>query len=81
MSSIARTGLRRLLNNFGLSQINSKEHVLVRTIISKATRPDDQRPDKPKPWPYQEKRFNWFHYLYDSTSKRFDENSMVTYNF
>uniref|UniRef100_A0A915DTI2 Deoxynucleoside kinase domain-containing protein n=1 Tax=Ditylenchus dipsaci TaxID=166011 RepID=A0A915DTI2_9BILA len=46
-----------------------------RNIVSEALL---KLPDNyPEPWPYKEKSFNWFHALYDETTKRFHENSKL----
>lgn len=77
MANIAKVGFKHLLGNRSLKHLTGRDSLLLRTIISKAAIPEDQRQTKPKPWPYHKKRFNWLTSLYDKTSKRFDENTKV----
>ncbi|KRZ19122.1 NADH dehydrogenase [ubiquinone] 1 alpha subcomplex subunit 10, mitochondrial [Trichinella zimbabwensis] len=48
---------------------------LHRTVTSKQFYKPD--PDKPAPWPYQEKGYRWWHQYIDGTTKRLDENSRL----
>ncbi|CAG9855887.1 unnamed protein product [Phyllotreta striolata] len=76
MSTLVRIGLKRIVSN-NIFQHN-KNLPFMRTITSLRTRsPDEDRPEKPKPWPYNDKPFTLFHYLYDKTSARLDENSKI----
>jgi len=58
-----------------LSPKNNGMDIRIATITSKALR--QPNPDKPKPWPYKEKGYNTFHYWFDKTKKRLDENSRM----
>uniref|UniRef100_A0A9N6WNW8 NADH dehydrogenase [ubiquinone] 1 alpha subcomplex subunit 10, mitochondrial n=1 Tax=Alona affinis TaxID=381656 RepID=A0A9N6WNW8_9CRUS len=49
----------------------------VKCISSKAMRHRLQAEPKPAPFPYQEKRYNFFRALFDSTPNRLDENSKL----
>ncbi|XP_072391743.1 NADH dehydrogenase [ubiquinone] 1 alpha subcomplex subunit 10, mitochondrial [Diabrotica undecimpunctata] len=78
MSTFVRVGFSRV--NQGLCNVLNKTQnvTLIRAISSKTTRSgEEQRSPKPAPWPYQEKGFNLFHYLYDKTTARLDENSKI----
>ncbi|KAG5882119.1 hypothetical protein JTB14_016882 [Gonioctena quinquepunctata] len=78
MSSIVRIGLKRFLcNSNGKLFGEGKNTVFVRTITSRTTRSGEERPPKPKPWPYQEKGFTLFNYWFDKTTSRFDDNSKI----
>lgn len=77
MANIARISFKCLFNNHGTKCLVTS-NTFKRTIISKATIPDHLKPAKLKPWNYNEKRYNWFHHLYDNTSSRFNENSVVS---
>ncbi|XP_023016004.2 NADH dehydrogenase (ubiquinone) subunit ND-42 [Leptinotarsa decemlineata] len=78
MSSLVRISLKRFLCNNNTKLFNEgKNLTLVRTITSRTTRSAQDRPPKPKPWPYQEKGYTLFHYLYDKTTPRLDENSKI----
>lgn len=45
-----------------------------RSIVSKVLR---EKKEKPAPWPYKEKPFNYQHMFTDHTTLRFDENSKL----
>lgn len=84
MTTIFRSGLCRLtLNNFNskllLNNASDFQISIVRGIAGYELREMKCTPPRPKPWPYQTKRFNYFHYLYDLTTNRFDENSKVCF--
>ncbi|CAG9819656.1 unnamed protein product [Phaedon cochleariae] len=70
---------RQFLCNSGRKLLKENNNVtLVRTITSRTTRSgEDSHPPKPKPWPYKEKGYNLFSYLYDKTTSRLDENSKI----
>ena len=50
---------------------------LGRTISSKAMRQGMEIEPKPAPFPYKEKRYNFFRALFDPTTSRLDENSKL----
>ncbi|XP_066262639.1 NADH dehydrogenase [ubiquinone] 1 alpha subcomplex subunit 10, mitochondrial [Euwallacea similis] len=45
----------------------------IRTITSRL----EDLPPKPKPWNYNERSYTYFHYLFDKTTPRFDENTKL----
>lgn len=49
--------------------------VCVAFMTSKELR--DPTIEKPKPWPYETKRFTYLHSVFDRTTKRFDENTKL----
>lgn len=71
MACLVRTSLTKVPCTKALVGIISVQPA--RTITSKL----DELPPKPKPWNYNERSFNYFHYLYDKTTARLDENSKV----
>ncbi|XP_057660660.1 NADH dehydrogenase [ubiquinone] 1 alpha subcomplex subunit 10, mitochondrial [Diorhabda carinulata] len=77
MSTFVRVGWNRFNQGVTRNLNKSRNVTLIRTITSKSTRSGEDHPTKPAPWPYQEKGFNLFHYLYDKTTSRFDENSKI----
>lgn len=77
MANIAKIGINRLFMNSGLRYLTGGDKNFIRNIISKATIPEHFKPTKPKPWPYNEKSYNWLSARFDKTSSRFDENSVV----
>nr|CAG4646238.1 EOG090X05NZ [Macrothrix elegans] len=48
-----------------------------RGISSKAVRQQQPAEPKPAPFPYKEKRYNFFRAIFDSTTSRLDENSKL----
>jgi len=73
-----RIGLSALKGNknvFILSKCKSVVETRIAGISSKVIRDLEPR-EKPKPWPYKEKGYSNFHNLYESTMKRFDENTV-----
>ncbi len=46
----------------------------MRTIVTKEMR---VKKDKPPPFPYLDKNFNWFYNFWDRTTPRLDENSKI----
>lgn len=77
MANFSRISYRLLFKSYTSNCLVGVCNTSVRTIVSKATIPEHLKPAKPKPWPYNDKGYNWFTHLYDKTSSRFDENSVV----
>ncbi|XP_060531424.1 NADH dehydrogenase [ubiquinone] 1 alpha subcomplex subunit 10, mitochondrial-like [Cylas formicarius] len=71
MGSLARISLNKLGGCKSIKILHLKHGV--RTITSKL----DQLPPKPKPWPYNEKKFTMLNFFFDKTSARLDENSKL----
>ncbi|CAH1958876.1 unnamed protein product [Acanthoscelides obtectus] len=77
MASFVRISFCRLAGRGGtILSVNSNVG-FVRSITSKTTRAAEKRPPKPAPWNYHEKSYTLLNYLFDKTSARFDDNSMV----
>lgn len=77
MANFSRISCNLLFKGYISKHLVGGGNTSVRTIISRATIPEHLKPSKPKPWPYKNKGYNWFTHLYDKTSSRFDENSVV----
>ena len=56
---------------------NGVQQLAVRGISSKTMRHRNPPANKPAPFPYKEKRYNFFRALFDNTTSRFDENSKL----
>ncbi|KAF5274863.1 hypothetical protein FQA39_LY07045 [Lamprigera yunnana] len=80
MAAVFRIGVVRVLCSQNTNKLLSNRNDLilpVRGIYGKALKNALPPIWKPNPWPYKTKRYNLFHYLYDKTSKRIDENSKI----
>lgn len=76
MASLVRIALRNIAGPLSNPTLGKHDIKIVRTITGKLLK--ESRPDhKPKPWPYKEKKYTFFHQLVDRTTSRFDENSKV----
>lgn len=82
VSSALRVGIARLYGaNPQVVLVNAKCcQIQIRCISSKEVRQKEAR-QKPAPYPYNHKRYTYFHSLFDKTSRRFDENTKVSVKF
>ena len=76
MAGFCRIGTLRILAPTNSSKLLISVNP-VRTIYSQKTRSVSAPIEKPKPWPYHTKGFNWFNSLFDKTTSRLDENSKI----
>ncbi|XP_018329930.1 NADH dehydrogenase [ubiquinone] 1 alpha subcomplex subunit 10, mitochondrial [Agrilus planipennis] len=79
MAGVLRITFSKFLNSKNVQSFmlpNSVNELIIRGIISKAAK-IPAKAKKPAPWPYEHKKFTLFHYFFDKTSSRIDENSKI----
>ncbi|XP_017779923.1 PREDICTED: NADH dehydrogenase [ubiquinone] 1 alpha subcomplex subunit 10, mitochondrial [Nicrophorus vespilloides] len=77
MGSLIRISFGRLSGTCKLLNRKNIEFVGLRCISGKTIKLKDPSIVRPAPWDYKERRYTWFHSLYDKTTSRFDENSKI----
>lgn len=80
MAGVIRVGIIRILGRQSslLNTQNSLPAALSQKCnISGKTMRGSNRPPKPKPWPYETKKYGVIQALFDKTTKRLDDNSKI----